>query len=417
MPSTVSITEPFSCLGWSNIKSRVTNTASARNAERLVNWSRYGLLLNIFFTIWCMVEEYIWRTRADDLVGEKGEWSIDNTFVIIFHFAFPAAFVIFDYSIMSDVTEILENDRTKTAKLFWCCKSRTSLFGWTYMKIKFFLMAASLGFLLFFSTYDQDQIDDLVEEVESLEELTDVNLFLVSVGFYIYVNYVSIACGIFVYLVIYHCLKRIDDDDRRNVFPNHDYSKDAICCTSGCSLKHCAFWTVYSIVFLFMLLQCLIVIGTFGGHTGFCKDEICTDGGWDNCYVESGEVAGCSEEGFSIYVDPDGGSSNGNDPRAGKAAAAHGRAAPTGHHVSVDFVGTGDEVRVKNRLGRGDKELASYYKDFAMLQEVTKAASKTLTGEITIAHTQLKEEISEFSVTSFYKVGLDLDLYKEEDFV
>ncbi|GMH98565.1 hypothetical protein TrVE_jg8442 [Triparma verrucosa] len=70
-----------------------------------------------------------------------------------------------------------------------------------------------------------------------------------------------------------------------------------------------------------------------------------------------------------------------------------------------------------DRLGRGEKELASYYKDFAMLQEVTKAASKTLTGEITIAHTQLKEEISEFSVTSFYKVGLDLELYKEEDFV
>ena len=83
-----------------------------------------------------MVEEYIWRTRADDLVGEKGEWSIDNTLVIIFHFTFPAAFVIFDYSIMSDVSEILENDRTKTAKLLWCCKSRTSLFGWTYMKIK-----------------------------------------------------------------------------------------------------------------------------------------------------------------------------------------------------------------------------------------------------------------------------------------
>lgn len=169
-------------------------------------------------------------------------------------------------------------------------------------------MAASLGFLVFFSTYDQDEIDYLVEEVERIEEAIDINIFLVSMGFYIYVKYVSIACGIFVYLVIYHCLKRIDDDDRRNVFPNHDYSKDAICCTSGCSLKHCAFWTVYSIVFLIMLLSCLIVIGTFGGHTGFCKDEICTDGGWDNCYVESGEVAGCSEEGFTpaFDVDPDG---------------------------------------------------------------------------------------------------------------
>ena len=155
-------------------------------------------------------------------------------------------------------------------------------------------MAASLGFLMFFSRYDQDEIDYLVEKFDGRNGLT----FLVSAEFYIYVNYVSMACGIVVYLVIYHCLKRIDDDDRRNVFPNHDYSKDAICCTSGCSLKHCAFWTVYSIVFLFMLLFCLIVIGTFGGHTNFCKDDICTDGDLV-CYVEYGEVAGCSEEGFT----------------------------------------------------------------------------------------------------------------------
>ena len=52
--------------------------------------------------------------------------------------------------------------------------------------------------------------------------------------------------------------------------------------------------------------------------------------------------------------------------------------------------------------------LKSYFKDYAMLQEVTKAACKVVCDEITIAHTA--HDISDFSVTSFYEVGIELGL-------
>ena len=52
--------------------------------------------------------------------------------------------------------------------------------------------------------------------------------------------------------------------------------------------------------------------------------------------------------------------------------------------------------------------LQSYYRDFALLQEVTKAACNVTCGDLTVAHTSA--EISPFSVTSFYQVGLDLGL-------
>ena len=64
----------------------------------------------------------------------------------------------------------------------------------------------------------------------------------------------------------------------------------------------------------------------------------------------------------------------------------------------------------KNQQRRIESKAAlqSYYRDFALLQEVTKAACRALCGEITVAHTSA--EISPFSVTSFYEVGLRLGL-------
>ena len=61
----------------------------------------------------------------------------------------------------------------------------------------------------------------------------------------------------------------------------------------------------------------------------------------------------------------------------------------------------------------GKATLQSYYRDFALLQEVTKAACRTLCGEITVTHTSA--EISPFSVTSFYEVGLRLGLITAEE--
>jgi hypothetical protein len=56
----------------------------------------------------------------------------------------------------------------------------------------------------------------------------------------------------------------------------------------------------------------------------------------------------------------------------------------------------------------GKAPLQSYYRDFALLQEVTKAACNAICGDLTVAHTSA--EISPFSVTSFYEVGLELGL-------
>ena len=59
--------------------------------------------------------------------------------------------------------------------------------------------------------------------------------------------------------------------------------------------------------------------------------------------------------------------------------------------------------------------LQSYYRDFALLQEVTKAACHMISGDLTVAHTSA--EISPFSVTSFYQVGLDSGLVSADQIV
>ena len=64
----------------------------------------------------------------------------------------------------------------------------------------------------------------------------------------------------------------------------------------------------------------------------------------------------------------------------------------------------------REREGKGPMQ--SYYRDFARLQEVTKAACNRICGEITVAHTSA--EISPYSVTSFYEVGVALGLVDAE---
>ena len=80
-----------------------------------------------------------------------------------------------------------------------------------------------------------------------------------------------------------------------------------------------------------------------------------------------------------------------------------------------------EQVRVslaeKNDLRSQEQKpfLPQYFFDFAMLQEVTKIACKQICGGVTIAHTS--QEISPFSVTSFFEVGLTLGLIGEEDMI
>jgi len=74
-------------------------------------------------------------------------------------------------------------------------------------------------------------------------------------------------------------------------------------------------------------------------------------------------------------------------------------------------------IKAKNRIRvRLEKPpLQPYYKDFAMLQEVTKAACRNICGGITIIQTSA--EINPFSVSSFFEVGLDLGLIRADDIV
>ena len=69
----------------------------------------------------------------------------------------------------------------------------------------------------------------------------------------------------------------------------------------------------------------------------------------------------------------------------------------------------------QKRLSFSKPLMADYYRIFALLQEVSKAAFSGLCGEITLVHTS--REIGEFSVTSFGQVGLDLGLISNADVV
>ena len=76
-----------------------------------------------------------------------------------------------------------------------------------------------------------------------------------------------------------------------------------------------------------------------------------------------------------------------------------------------------EELAFKNeqRKRQSKPQLADYFRQFALLQEVSKAACRDLCQGITVIHTAA--EISEFSVTSFYRVGLALNLISANDMV
>ena len=73
------------------------------------------------------------------------------------------------------------------------------------------------------------------------------------------------------------------------------------------------------------------------------------------------------------------------------------------------------DTKNKKRKALGKTLLKDYFRDFALLQEVTKAACSHLCSGITVVHTSA--DINEFSVTSFYTVGLELGLVCRGDMV
>lgn len=73
------------------------------------------------------------------------------------------------------------------------------------------------------------------------------------------------------------------------------------------------------------------------------------------------------------------------------------------------------QTKTWKRLAEGKDKLPDYYRDFALLQEITKVACKKISGELTVAHTS--RVLSEYSVSSFYRVGLDLGLIDSSEMV
>ena len=76
-----------------------------------------------------------------------------------------------------------------------------------------------------------------------------------------------------------------------------------------------------------------------------------------------------------------------------------------------------DHLAAKNarRSMLGETSLPAYYRIFALLQEVTKISCKQVCSGITVAHTS--RSISDFSVSSFYRVGLELGLIDPSEMV
>jgi hypothetical protein len=74
-------------------------------------------------------------------------------------------------------------------------------------------------------------------------------------------------------------------------------------------------------------------------------------------------------------------------------------------------------LRRKNtrRRREGKKVLRDYFRDFALLQEVTKIGCKQICGTVTVAHTSAN--LDDYSVSSFYRVGLELGLIDVADMV
>ena len=73
------------------------------------------------------------------------------------------------------------------------------------------------------------------------------------------------------------------------------------------------------------------------------------------------------------------------------------------------------QTKTAKRLAEGKETLPDYYRDFALLQEITKVACKKISSELTVAHTS--SVLSEYSVSSFYHVGLDLGLIDSSEMV
>jgi hypothetical protein len=151
-------------------------------------------------------------------------------------------------------------------------------------------MFQSMLWLSWFSRYEPDEIEERSDRIEDYEELYQesygevgresmylINLetFSACVATQVSLRHApnsnpnspsnlpapQVAVALLTYLVMYHCLKRIDQDDRRNV-PSHDYRADAVCCCKPCRVTPLlgCYWLVYAIFFLFSTCNLFFVV-------------------------------------------------------------------------------------------------------------------------------------------------------------
>lgn len=80
-----------------------------------------------------------------------------------------------------------------------------------------------------------------------------------------------------------------------------------------------------------------------------------------------------------------------------------------------DAIGRSCKEKDARRLRKLKRHISDGTQNYALLQEVTKAALKILSGAVTIAHTT--NDLDEFSVTNFYTIGIDLGLIDGNDIV
>merc|ERR1712113_997878 len=64
---------------------------------------------------------------------------------------------------------------------------------------------------------------------------------------------------------------------------------------------------------------------------------------------------------------------------------------------------------------QGKKPMDENNKNYVLLQEVTKASIREICGDLAVVHTHRR--ISKFSVTGFYKVGLELGTVQESQII
>ena len=242
------ISDPMSNLLGLSINCRMENEASLRNAKRFLYLSRPGLLLVNILYIPYFIEMISVASDLMEIEGHNDKKMAYNLGVLFSLLTFTM-----NSTICAAGKQVLEQDRDKKATTYFVFPSSISLFGWQYMKLKFLIMMTSLNFLLNFAMYETKATEEIYGVNDNAtEDKVDVDVTVLLIT-----HMLITLASLVVYLSLYHSMKRMDDDDRHNVFPDHDFSNDKICALSGSRLP---FWIIYSIVLIGLVVEIMSIL-------------------------------------------------------------------------------------------------------------------------------------------------------------